>query len=194
MLQEGAQVPRPQGSPQPGPRLVPPFTSAAPGNGGSDSFSSPQRHHDCPHLPQTSLPFPLPGGRRRAGFRLSLALLVGAGGVGAELEPPIGEREGRGAWRRSWTASGSRAGKCAPWPSGRLSRHTRHRGRGLSPDTNPKLLQSSLRCRLCHGSHHRHRRDHVPELGTRIPAGEHGRLWHSRHFSVWPQLLLTRQR
>lgn len=68
MLQEGAQVLRPQGSPQPRPRLVPPFTSAAPGNGGSDSFSSPQRHHDCPHLPERHFRFRFPEEGGEPGF------------------------------------------------------------------------------------------------------------------------------
>ena len=108
----------PQGSPQPKPCLVSPFTSAAPGNGGSGSFSPPQRHHDCPHLLRASLPLPLSGGKRRYRFRLSLAFLVGLESVGAELEPPIGEREGRGTKRRKRAVSYTAAVQRPP----RLSR------------------------------------------------------------------------
>lgn len=44
----------------------------------------------------TSLPLPLSGGKRGYRLHLSLTIVIGLYGVGVELEPPIGEREGPG--------------------------------------------------------------------------------------------------
>lgn len=115
--------------------------------------------------------------------------------MGAELEPPIGEREGRGG--AGLHGDGALLGvRPAPGSvrreSGRRSRGTRREERGLNPQPPTQSgLRPACAGRPRPGSHNRNGKD---QLAIRSPARlRKGRAWKavtSPDFSLWPQLPL----